>query len=138
MFPPQFKNTLPLWSKVTLGNLMVGPALGSTEQELREIAQAIELRTRQGATEYLRSLRLQEAEAAKRREMIAGYINCLQRLVYDSRMRDAYLLLMPEISTDEQWHSIINCAYAADLNFEDFRKRLKLAEEAREKVAETG
>jgi len=31
-------------------------ALGSTEQELREIAQAIELRTRQGATEYLRSL----------------------------------------------------------------------------------
>ena len=77
-------------------------ALESAEQELREIAQTIELRTRQGATEYMPSLRLREAEAAKRRETIAGYINCLQRLVYDSRMRNAYLLLMPEISTDEQ------------------------------------
>jgi len=109
-------------------------SLEHAEEELREIALAIEFRTRQGAIEYLPSLRRQEAEAAKRREMIASHINCLQRLVYDRRMRDAYLLLIPEISKDEQWHLITNCAYAADGDFEDLRERLKLAWRAKDEI----
>lgn len=113
----------------------LGAALASAEQRLSEIEQAIEVKRRRGEIEYLVSLRRQESETRKHRDALAGEVDCLRRLAHDARMRDAYALLISEVSSDEEVSCIIDSAWSARLDYGDLRERLKQVNEQKEVIA---
>lgn len=82
------------------------------------------------------SLRLQRADALKHRDMLAGEVDCLQRLAHDARMADAFALLTREFSDDQQWREFVSAAWAARADFAMYRDRLKRATELKGKIAD--
>jgi len=112
-------------------------SLANAESELAGIEGAIETRTRRGEVEYLDSLRKQRADAVKHRDMLAGNVDCLQRLAHDSRMCEAFAVLTREFTKDEQWRGFIYAAWAARMDYGPFRERLKRAAELRDEIAKT-
>lgn len=59
------------------------------------------------------------------------------RLLRDSRMKDAYALLVKEFTSDESWAAFICAASAADEDFEEYRAKMKRALDIKQEVAET-
>lgn len=112
-------------------------SLENSKQEIIEIEKAIERSSGRGEVEILDSLHQQRIEAVKLRDILAAEVECLQRLIHDERMRNAYALLIYEISEDEQWCLVIDAAWAARGDFGDYRERLKQAEEQKTEIANT-
>jgi len=112
-------------------------SLESSQQEIMEIEKAIERSSGRGEVEILDSLHKQRIEAVKLRDVLAAEAECLQRLIHDERMRNAYALLIYEISDDEQWCWVIDAAWAARGDFGEYRERLKLAEEQKTEIADS-
>ncbi|WON72877.1 hypothetical protein [Nitrosospira sp. Is2] len=111
-------------------------SIANFERQLFETKEAIEVEARLGSGGSLITLREQEAELGNIRDVLVEHRNCLLRLVHDHRMLSAYLLLIPEITSDEQWYQIINSAYGAGKDFERWRERLRLAHEEKEEIAD--
>jgi hypothetical protein len=112
-------------------------SLESSKQEIIKIEKAIESASAHGEVDNLVSLRQQLIEAVKHRDFLAGEVECLRRLLYDDRMRDAYALLIYEISDDEKWCYVVDAAWAARGDFSDYRERLKQADEQKVEIANT-
>ena len=85
---------------------------------------------------YLDRLRMRLVEAEKHRDMLAGYVGCLQRLAHDTRMQDAFELLSCEFTTDKQWRNFIHSAWSARVNFEEYRDRMRRATELKGDIAD--
>ena len=51
-------------------------------------------------------------------------IKCLERFAVDPRMREAYTLLNSEFNKDREWRSFIFAAWAARVDFTQYRERL--------------
>lgn len=111
-------------------------SLANAERQLAEIECAIETKTQCGEVEYLDSLRKQRAEAVKHRDMLAGDVDCLQRLAHDARMCDAFALLTREFTDDRQWRNFIYAAWAARVDFAKYHDRLKRAAELKAEIAD--
>jgi hypothetical protein len=111
-------------------------SLADAERQLAEIEGAIEAKTRGGEHEYLPSLRIQRAEALAHKDMLAGEVDCLQRLAHDARMRDAFALLAHEFTDDRQSRNFIDAAWAARLDFAKYRDRLKRAVELKGEIVD--
>ncbi len=112
-------------------------SLASAKEQLAEIELAIEARAQRGEVEYLDGLRLQKADAVKHRDTLVGHVDCLHRLAYDSRMQEAYAKLTQEFTDDEQLRGFIYAAWAARMDYGQFRERLKRATKLRDKIADT-
>jgi hypothetical protein len=108
-------------------------SLASAEQQLAEIDAEIKAKPSQLANILLRQER---AEAVKHRDMLAGDMDCLQRLAHDSRMREAFALLTREFTDDQQWRGFVYAAWAARVDFSKYRERLKRAAELKDEIAE--
>lgn len=100
-----------------------------------DIIKASIAKNRRSEVEYLDSLRKQKAEAVKNRNRLAGDVECLQRLAYDSRMQDAYSRLTKVFSSDKQWRGFIHAAWGARINYSEYRDRQKRVKELRDKIA---
>ena len=68
--------------------------------------------------------------------IIAEKIDCLIRLAKDSRKRDAYSLLILEISSDDEWESFILAAAGACRDYGSIRERIRKANELIEAISE--
>ena len=102
-------------------------SLAWAEQRLAEIEGEIATKIRHDNDEHLDSLRRQRASATKHRDLFAGYLECLQRLAQDSRMREVFDLLTREFTDDQQWRNFISAAWAARIDYSEYRERLKRA-----------
>jgi hypothetical protein len=111
-------------------------SLADAERQLAEIEGAIDAKTRRGEHEYLPSPRIQRAEALAHRDMLAGEVDCLQRLAHDARMAEAFELLAHEFTDDRQWQNFIYAAWAARGDFAKYRDRLKRATELKGEIAD--
>lgn len=111
-------------------------SLASAEQQLSEIEQALEMLIRRREIEHLEGLRRQKTEAIKRRDWLAGDVDCLRRLIHDGRMQNAYALLTFEFSADEQWRGFVHAAWAARVDFKDYREGLKRAVKLKDEIAD--
>jgi len=111
-------------------------SLESAERQLAEIDGKIESCIRWGKDDYLPGLRKDKAEAVAHRDMLAGDVDCLQRLAHDARMRDAFALLTREFTDDIQWRNFIYAAWSARVDFAKYRDRLKRAAELKGEIAD--
>jgi len=111
-------------------------SLASAERRLAEIDGKIESCMRWGKDDYLPGLRKERAEAVAHRDRLAGDVDCLQRLAQDARMRRAYALLTREFADDRQWRDFIHSAWAARVDFAEYRDRVKRAAELTGEIAE--
>ena len=68
--------------------------------------------------------------------MLAGEVDCLQRLAHDAQMRDAFALLTREFTDDGQWRNFIRSAWAARMDFKPYRDRMKRAAELKDEIAD--
>jgi len=102
-------------------------SLASAERQLAEIDGKIESCIQWGKDDYLPGLRKDRAEAVAHRDRLAGSVDCLQRLAHDARIRGAYALLTNEFTDDKQWRSFTYAAWAARVDFAQYRDRLKRA-----------
>jgi hypothetical protein len=109
-------------------------SLASTEQRLIDIEQALEVATG-GDPEYVAALQCDKVETSKARKMLADDIDCLRRLVHDSRMQQVYALLIGELTEAEQWRKFIRFAWAARTDYAVYRDRLERAAESLKKIA---
>ena len=112
-------------------------SLANAEKDLAEIQRKITARIERGDGDYLGSLRQQEAEAVKHRDMLAGNVECLKRLATHGRMQEAFALLTSEFTRDEQWRGFVYAAWAARMDYAPYRERLKRAAELNEEIADT-
>lgn len=111
-------------------------SLNRAEHHLAEIDGKIESCIRWGKDDYLPGLRKDRAEAIAHRDRLAGDVDCLHRLAHDARMRDAFALLTREFTDDKQWRNFIYTAWAARVDFAEYRDRLKRAAELKGEIAE--
>jgi hypothetical protein len=111
-------------------------SLASAERQLAEIDGKIESCIRRREDNYLPDLRKDRAEAVAHRDRLAGDVDCLQRLAYDARMRDAFALLTRAFTDDKQWRNFIYAAWAARVDFAKYRDRLKRAAELKGDIAD--
>jgi hypothetical protein len=109
-------------------------ALTSAERNLSEIERALAATIRRGKAADPDALRLQKAEALALRDRLARDLGCLLRLAHDERMQQAFALLTPEISSDEDWVAFIRSAWSAQMNFAESRKRLRAASEQARRI----
>lgn len=110
--------------------------LANAEQVISKIEQTIEARTRCGEMDDLDSLRQKKMGAVRRRDTMAGNVECLKRLANDVRMKDAFALLTGELTNDTQWCAFISAAWAAQMDYKPYRERLRLAAELKEDIAD--
>lgn len=101
--------------------------LENAEHKLDAVSESLERKAICGEFEYLDGLRLQRMEALEHRDSLLGDVRCLQRLVHDSRMREAFELLASAVKSDEQQRSFIHAAWGARIDFSKHRDRLKKA-----------
>lgn len=85
--------------------------------------------------ETIVELRKEKAKQAEDVDHLREEVNCLQRLAHDTRMREAYAVLTREFIDDQQWREFIYAAYAARIDFERYRNRLKEAGDLRVDIA---
>lgn len=111
-------------------------ALSMAERRLAEMEGELEAATRRGELEHLDSLRKQRAMVAAEHDELAGDLACVQRLAFDLRMREAYVLLAGEFGDDGQWENFIDAAYTARGDYSKARDRLKRADELRTDIAD--
>lgn len=62
---------------------------------------------------------------------------CLNRLIYDHRMREVYSLLTNEIAKESDWAGFIDAAWSARMDFSPRREALKRARELTQEIAKT-
>jgi hypothetical protein len=109
--------------------------LSEANQRLEAIEESLERKVICGEVEDLPDLRRQKVEASSHRDMLAGDVDCLLRLAHDPRMRDSFALLTREFDDDDQWRSFTYAAWAARVDFEKFRNRLRRAAELKGEIA---
>jgi hypothetical protein len=102
-------------------------SLADAKQQVAEIESEIATKTRHGEVENIDSLRKKQASAIKHRDLLTGYVECLQRLAQDLRMREVFDLLTREFTDDQQWRDFIYAAWAARADYSNYRERLNLA-----------
>ncbi len=110
--------------------------LASAERQLAKIEGEINAKTQRGEHEYLPSLRIERDKALAHRDTLALDVDCLRRLADDARMREAFTLLTSEFTDDKQWQGFIYAAWAARMDFEKYRERLKRAAELKGQIAD--
>ena len=111
-------------------------SLANADKAFARIDKEIDMYTPRGEDSYLRSLRIQKAEAQSHRDQLAAEVECLQRLGCDPRMRNAFALLTTEFTDDQEWRSFIRAAWAARMDFKKYRDRLKRAAELKDEIAQ--
>ena len=77
-----------------------------------------------------------EVETLARCGKQSAYLDCLQRLAHDDRMRLVYeRLLKNEITTDPEWRNFIRAACTARMDYVKCRERLEKAANLKEQIA---
>jgi hypothetical protein len=67
---------------------------------------------------------------------VEGEQTCVLRFAHDDRMRAVYNELQKVFTSDDQYADFLRSAYAADLDFERYRQRVKQAKRLAPKIAE--
>ena len=110
-------------------------SLASAQQRLAEINEEIDTKIRRGDVENLDSLRRHGVRAAEHRDLVAGNVECLRRLGQDQRMRKVFDLLTKEFTDAGQWRNFVSAAWAARVDYTEYRERLKRATELKGRIS---
>jgi hypothetical protein len=129
-FPPYVPNAV----RTRVARMLDGPRSWSAALEHANAAltRLNELRT---GNPYDDRLRIEHSEALAHRDYVADQVICLQRLVYDERMRSAYAHLLHAITSDEQLAGFIDAAWATKVDYSEQRDRMRAAAELAQEVA---
>ena len=111
--------------------------LADAEKQLSEIERTLESHIQHGENGFLDDLRKRRVKALELRDWLAKEVECLRRLVQDSRMQDVYAKLRQEHFDDKKQCNFILSAWAAYQDYSKYRIRLKQVEELRIKIVKT-
>ena len=108
-------------------------ALASAEKTLAELDRSMR-RTSSGEKARLQKER---KDAVRHRDMLAHTVESLTRLGTDDRMGECYEILKSESLNDGQLKRFISIAWAARMDYTEYRERLKMAAKVTKKIAKS-
>lgn len=108
--------------------------LAKASKELEAIEEQITVRTLRGELDVLDALRQDRLTIIKRRDTYSRDVACLQRFIYDPRMCEGYEILVEELSHDKHQRGFMSAAWAALIDFQPFRERIKKAESLKNEI----
>jgi hypothetical protein len=109
-------------------------ALDDYGRRIAEIDRQIDESIRLGRKGRLSGLREERKEAVEGRRRLAEDVDCVRRLACDERMRDVYTLLAQEFD-DRHWRNFIYAAWAARVDFAEYRDNRRRAAELSSEIA---
>jgi hypothetical protein len=111
-------------------------ALANEKRALDIIELNLRMPPRDGDNASKAALFRQKQVSARYLKGLKAKVECLERLVTDQRMTEAYSLLSKEFIDEMQWKGFVAAAWAAHMEYQEFRERKKSAKEIRDRITQ--
>ena len=108
--------------------------LTNAEREQSEVEQEIERLNREGEMDAADQLRGELSELKRRRDHYKQEVDCLNRLLFDDRMKAVYEALQEHICEPQKQKDFIFSAWTARLDYSIYRKQLNAVTELNKKI----